>query len=124
MSLSDKLKILKISLEESADAAAKKSQEFIEYSDLSLSASSLKKKIEDIYTKIGEKIYKDFKDGEPDILNFKVIFEYCDEIKELEKELSKINKKMLKLKNKKECKQCGNLIDKKACFCDKCGSKQ
>lgn len=124
MSLSDKLKILKISLEESADVAAKKSQNFIEYSDLSLSASSLKKKIDDIYKKIGEKIYKDFKAGEPDILKLKVIFEYCDEIRELEKEINKINKKMLKLKNKKECKNCGNLIDKKAYFCDKCGSKQ
>lgn len=124
MSFSNKLKILKTSIEEGADAAAKKSQTFIEYSDLSLSVSSLKKKIEEIYTKIGEKIYKDLKDGDPDILNFKVIFEYCDEIKELEKEITKLNKKMLKLKNKKECKKCGNFIDKKAHFCDKCGFKQ
>jgi len=124
MSLSDKLKVLKISIQEGADAAAKKSQTFIEYSDLSLSASSIKKKIQDVYAKIGEKIYKEFKDGEPDILNFEVIFEYCDEIKQLEKELSKVSRKMLKLKSKKECKKCGNLIDKKAHFCDKCGVKQ
>lgn len=124
MSVSDKLKIFKNSLEEGAEAAAKKSQNFIEYSDLSLTASSLKKKIQDIYIKIGEKIYKDFRDGDPDILNLKVIFEYCDEIKELEKELGKIQKKILKVKNKKECKKCGNLIDKKAHFCDKCGFKQ
>lgn len=124
MSLSDKLKVLKISIGEGAEAAAKKSQDFIEYSDLSLSASSIKKKIEDIYTKIGENIYKEVKDGNPDILNFKAVFDYCDEIKELEKELGKVNRKMLKLKSKKECKKCGNLIDKKAQFCDKCGVKQ
>lgn len=124
MSLSDKLKILKTSLEEGADTAVKKSQVFIEYSDLSLTASSVKKKIENIYTKIGEKMYKDLKDGDPSLLNLKVIFEYCDEIRELEKELSKINKKMLKLKSKKECKKCGSLIDKKAHFCDKCGVEQ
>jgi hypothetical protein len=124
MSLSNKLKILKNSLEEGADSAVKKSQTFIEYSDLSLTASSIKKKIEDIYTKIGEKIYKDLKDGNPDLLNLKDIFEYCDEIKELEKELSKVKKKMLKLKSKKECKKCGSLIDKKAHFCDKCGVEQ
>lgn len=124
MSLSDKLKILKTSLEEGADSAVKKSQIFIEYSDLSLSASSIKKKIENVYTKIGEKMYKDLKDSDPSLLNLKVVFEYCDEIRELEKELSKINKKMLKLKSKKECKKCGALIDKKAHFCDKCGVEQ
>lgn len=124
MSLSNKLKVLKFSLEESADAAAKKSQTFIEYSDLSLSMSSLKKKIAEIYAQLGEKIYKDFKSGEPNSLNAKVILQYCEEIKEIEKEINKVKKKMLKLKNKKECKKCGTFIDKKAHFCDKCGCKQ
>lgn len=124
MSLGDKLKILKISLEEGADVAAKKSQTFIEYSDLSLSVSSLKKKVEEIYIKIGEKVYKDFKNAEPNVLSAKAILEYCEEIKELEKEMDRLKRKMLKLKNKKECKKCGRLIEKKAHFCDKCGFKQ
>lgn len=124
MSLGDKMKIFKISLEEGVDVAAKKSQTFIEYSELSLSMSSHKKKIDEIYLKIGRKIYGNYKDGDLDVSNIKEILKCCEEIKELEKELKKINKKMMKLKNKKECKNCSNLIDKKAQFCDKCGCRQ
>jgi ribosomal protein L40E len=121
MSLSDKLKVLKMSIEEGTDVAVKKSQTFIEYSDLSLTVASLKKKTSEIYAELGEKIYKEFKDGEPKALNVKMIWEYCEEIKGLEKEICKLKKKMLKLTNKKECKKCGALIDKKAQFCHKCG---
>lgn len=124
MSLGDKMKIFKISLEEGADAAAKKSQRFFEYSELSLEMASCKKKIDEIYLKIGGRVYGDYKDGDLNISNVKEILKYCEEIRELEKELKKIKKKMMKLKNKKECKSCGSMIEKKAQFCDRCGCRQ
>lgn len=121
MSMSDKLKLIKMSLKQNADIAVKKSQELIEYSDLSLSLASYEKAINEIYIEMGKIVYKMHKCGED---NTKKIMEYCEEIKELEKEKKKIKKKILKLKDKKECIICGTLIDKKAHFCDKCGSKQ
>lgn len=124
MSIGDKLKILKISLEDGAEAAAKKSQSLIEYSEISLSMSSCKKKIDEIYLKIGEKVYKNFREGNLEISKIKEILEYCAEISQLEIELKRLKKKMLKLKNRKECRSCGRLIDKKAEFCDRCGCKQ
>ena len=124
MSIGDKLKILKISLEDGAEAAAKKSQNLVEYSELSLSMASCKKKIDEIYLKIGERIYRDFREGDLNISNIKEILEYCTEISDLDRKLKRLKKKMLKLKNKKECRSCGSLIEKKAQFCDRCGCKQ
>ncbi|MCT8976121.1 hypothetical protein N4T77_05865 [Clostridium sp. CX1] len=124
MSIGDKLKTLKISLEDGAEAAAKKSQNLVEYSELSLSMASCKKKIDEIYLKIGERIYRDFREGDLNISNIKEILEYCTEINDLDRELKKLKRKMLKLKNKKECRSCGRLIEKKAQFCDRCGCKQ
>ena len=110
-----------MSLKENADVALKKSQDLIEYSDLSLSMASCDKAINELCAEIGKKVYKMYKNGEN---SRKKIDEYCKEIEELEKEKKKIKKKILKLKDKKECTVCGALIDKKAQFCDKCGNKQ
>ncbi len=121
MSMSNKLKLIKLSLKEGADEAVKKSQELIEYSDLSLTIASYNNAINDIYMEIGKKVYKMYKSKEYDS---EKIVKYCEEVKELEEEKRKIKKKMLKLKNKKECKICGVLIDKKAQYCDKCGNPQ
>ena len=121
MSMSNKLKLIKLSLKESADEAVKKSQELIEYSDLSLSIASCNNAINEIYMEIGKKVYKMHKSK---VYNSEKLIKHCEEIKELEEEKKKIRKKMLKLKNKKECKICGTLIDKKAQYCDKCGSHQ
>lgn len=121
MSMNNKLKLIKISLQESADEALKKSKQLLEYSDLSLSIASCDKAINEIYMEIGKKIYKMYKNSED---NNKKVMQYCEEIKELEEERKKIKKKILKLKSKKECKVCGVLIDKKAQFCDKCGNRQ
>lgn len=121
MSMSNKLKLIKLSLKESADEAVKKSQELLEYSDLSISMSSCNNAINEIYMEIGKKIYKMYKSKE---YNSEKIIKCCEEVKELEEEKRKIRKKMLKLKNKKECKICGALIDKKAQYCDKCGNHQ
>lgn len=121
MSMSNKLKLIKISLQESAEEAVKKSQQLLEYSDLSLSIASCDKAINEIYMEIGEKVYKMYKSGEDS--NKKVV-KYFEEVKVLEEERKKLKKKILKIKNRKECKICGVLIDKKAQFCDKCGNKQ
>jgi hypothetical protein len=121
MVIGDKLKVMKISLKEGADAAAKKSKDLIKYSNLSLSLASYEKDINELYEKIGEKIYKKYKIGDQ---NFQEVIRYCDEIKELEEDMEETRSKLLKIKDKKECKKCGNFIDKKAHFCDKCGHKQ
>lgn len=121
MSISDKLKLMKISLKGSADAAVKKSKTLIKYSDLSLSMASYEKDISELYEELGKKVYEMYKSGEQ---NLQEINNICDEIKELEDDSIKVKNKILKLKDKKECKSCGKLIDKKAHFCDKCGLKQ
>lgn len=121
MSMSDKLKLIKISLQEGADEAAKKSKELLEYSELSIAIAACDKSINDLYMEIGKKVYKMHKNNEE---HSKKIMQYCEEIEELEEEKKKIKKKILKLKNKRECKNCGFLINKKAQFCDKCGSRQ
>ncbi|MBC2582116.1 zinc ribbon domain-containing protein [Clostridium sp. DJ247] len=121
MSINDKLKIIKISLKEGADSALKKSKNFIECSDLSLSIASCEKEISELYEQIGKQIYDMYKDGKD---NNKEIVKLCDKIKEVQEEITELRTDMLKLKNKKNCKHCSYLIDKKARYCEKCGRKQ
>ncbi|SKA88896.1 zinc-ribbon domain-containing protein [Clostridium sp. USBA 49] len=108
-------------IEDGASNAALKSSNFVEISKLNIAISSKEKRIQEIYIKIGEKIYKDFKEGK---INNKNIIDKCKEIEEIEKEISSLKKKILKIKDKKNCKNCGLEIDKNAEFCPKCGKEQ
>lgn len=108
-------------LEDGVSNVAYKSENLVEISKLNLALSSDEKLIDEIYLKIGKKIYKDYLDSK--ILD-KSLIDKCTEIETINKDISIINKKILKLKDKKQCKKCGAAMGKEADFCPKCGKEQ
>lgn len=108
-------------LENGFSNVAYKSENLIEVSKLNMAISSEEKMIDDICTKIGKKIYKDYKEKK---LNDKSLISKCEEIEAIEKDVNVLKKKLLKLKDKKCCKKCGAEMDRRDTFCPKCGREQ
>jgi Zn finger protein HypA/HybF involved in hydrogenase expression len=108
-------------LEDGASNVAYKSENLIEISKLNLALSSDEKLIDEIYLKLGKRIYKDYLDNK--IID-KGLKDKCLEIETINKDIEGINKKILKYKNKKQCKKCGTAMEKEAEFCPKCGKEQ
>lgn len=108
-------------LEDGVSNVAYKSENLVEISKLNLTLSSDEKLIDEVYLKIGKKIYKDYLDNK--ILD-KSLIDKCGEIETINKDITIIKKKILKLKDKKQCKKCGAAMVKEADFCPKCGKEQ
>lgn len=112
---------IKKSVGDNLSFAAKKSQDLVEISKLNIAISSEDEAIDELYRKIGKKIYKLYENG----VKFNSdISDYCSEIKEIKKDVASLKKKITNLKDMKLCSKCGHEINKKALYCDKCGSKQ
>jgi ribosomal protein L40E len=108
-------------IEDGVSNVAYKSENLFEVSKLNMAISSEEKMIDDICKKIGKKIYKDYKEKK---INDKSLIDKCEEIDEIEKDISALKKKLLKLKDKKACKKCGAEMEKFATYCPKCGKEQ
>lgn len=108
-------------LEDGVSNVAYKSENLIEISKLNMAISSDEKLINEIYLKLGKKVFKDYKDNK--ILDNSLV-EKCEEIEEINKDIASLKKKVLKLKDKKQCKKCGETMEKEADFCPKCGKEQ
>lgn len=108
-------------LENGASNVAVKSGTIIETTKLSMEISSDEKMIRDIYVKIGEKIYNDYKENK---ISDKNLISKCEEINHLQKEINSIRKQILKINDKKACKKCGAEMERRATYCPKCGKQQ
>lgn len=112
---------IRASIENSADNVFKRTEEFVSTSKLNFKISDKEQKIEDLYIKIGEKIYKKYGDNSP-IEDY--IIRDCKEIKKIKAEIETIKAKILTLENKRICSKCGNEIKSHDPFCPYCGVKQ
>lgn len=121
MPIKDSLTKIGKYIEDGVSNVAYKSENLIEVSKVNIAISSEEKMIDEIYIKIGKKIYKDFKE---DKISDKGLKDKCEEIAELEKDINSLKKKLLKLKDKKSCKKCGAEMERNASFCPKCGKEQ
>ena len=90
---------------------------------LKLKINELKTQINDIYEKIGEKVYEKHV-REEDISIKKDLEEQCTQIDVLSDEIDSLLKQCLELKDKRQCPNCYTEIEKDAKFCPKCGTKQ
>ena len=78
-----------------------------------------KNRIEEIYHELGKGIYNEFSTGK--IFDAK---EKCEEVSNLEDEISKLKSEILSIKDLKKCISCDEEIDIKSEYCSKCGAKQ
>lgn len=108
-------------LETGASSVAIKSGTLIESSKLTMEISTHEKMVKEVYEKIGEKVYKDYKENK---LADKNLVDKCEEIDHIKRNINALKKKMLKVNDKKACKKCGAEMDKKATYCPRCGKEQ
>ena len=106
---------------ESANNVVKKSENIVEISKLNALVSSKNNELSSTLEKIGEVVTLKFESNiyiDPDLV------EYASQVADLRNELAEINQQILKLKNKKQCSQCGEYLDNTHVFCPNCGAKQ
>ena len=102
---------------------AEKTGKLAKEAKLRLKMNENKSDIEDLYKQIGKKVYE--KHNESDSINIKEeLEEECAKIDVLSMEIENTLKEILMLKDKKQCPNCFEKIDKKAQYCQNCGTKQ
>jgi hypothetical protein len=109
------------SISKGAEVTIKKSEELFSISKLMLEVSSEKAKIEEIYAKIGEKIYKRYEKGRFEDKEFE---DYFKGVEKCKREIRDIKRKIDKVKNIKACVACGCEMSKGSKYCPHCGSQQ
>jgi hypothetical protein len=95
-----------------------KSKDMIEITKLNSQINAEKDKIRNLYTNIGEQLYKNYLAGESTAYD-----EICLQIKEIEDKIKELQDKVLELKNASKCPGCGAEVAKGIAFCSQCGTK-
>jgi len=95
-----------------------KGKDIVEITKLNAQISAEKENIKEIYRKIGEKVYQDYKSG-----NESPYADLCGQIAEIEKKIQDLTDKVLELKNAAKCPNCGAEVAKENAYCPKCGTK-
>ncbi|MCY6370033.1 zinc-ribbon domain-containing protein [Clostridium ganghwense] len=106
------------SAKEGSSVIAKKSEELVEISKLTVSISSEESKLKDIYAEIGKQICEKYEHGiyiDPDLV------ENCNDIVKLKTNVKNMKDRIIQLKNKKFCPKCGEALESETVFCPKCG---
>jgi hypothetical protein len=101
-------------------SAVKASSEFIEVTKINLTIKSEEDKVKEIMFEIGKIIYENYKEGKAVEGDLSV---KCDNIVESEEKILELKKKIMDIKNLKNCEGCGSEIDTESSYCHKCGKK-
>lgn len=97
---------------------AEKSKDVVEITKLNGQINSEKDKMKDLYVKIGEQAYINYKNGGESQYT-----EHCAQIAEIEAKIGELTNKVLEIKNASKCPTCGAEVSKDTAFCSKCGTK-
>lgn len=102
---------------------AEKTGKLAKEAKLRMKINDDKEEIEELYQKIGEKVYQ--KHVRQENIDIKEeLEEECTKIDVLTAEIETTLKECMGLRDKKKCENCHSEIDKDAKFCPNCGAKQ
>lgn len=99
-------------------SVAEKGKDAIEITKLNSQISGEKDKMKDMFAKIGEQVFANYKAG-----NDQGFGEWCMQLQEAEIRMEEIKAKVLEIKDASKCASCGAEISKETTFCPKCGAK-
>jgi len=121
MQFKEGLLSLKKVVAKGATSVAKKSGELVEISKLNSAINSNDDKLYELYSQIGEIVYKKYKKTKEIDHDLKTI---CEDITEIAEENEKLTKRSKKLNSIRKCLACGHEMKLEVDFCPKCGLKQ
>lgn len=99
-------------------SVADKGKDAIEITKLNSQITGEKDKMKDMFAKIGEQVFANFKMG-----NDQGFGEWCVQLQESEARIEEIKAKVMEIKNASKCPSCGAEISNETTFCPKCGAK-
>ncbi len=100
--------------------AVDKTKKVIDRTKYNYTISELDGRINNILQGLGKTLYAEYQNGtefDSDIM------EKCQNIDDIKNEIDEIKKKIAQTKNGDICYECGEIIEKDAAFCKKCGNK-
>lgn len=100
-----------------------KADRFAKELKLKMKINENKSKIENLYNEIGEAIYRIHINGENSDAEESIRIT-CNEIDEIAKQISQMSEELLKIKDKRQCKNCHQEIDRESKYCPNCGCEQ
>lgn len=103
-----------------ADAAGKKTGEFVELSKLKLSAGQIRSQIKEKEEKLGNAVYLMHKEG---YQNDQFVEATVKELDELTEQLTEVEEKINRLKKTISCPCCGAVNPLESLYCGQCGCK-
>lgn len=103
-----------------AQTVAKKSGEAIEYSKIKYSMYDTGNSIKNLYTQIGEAVYKNYKSGES---LSEELSELCSEIDSLGDKLEELSDRLGGMRSDVKCRSCGKNVRNDSVYCPYCGEK-
>lgn len=102
---------------------AEKTGKLAKEAKLRMKMNEDKVEINNLYKEIGKKVYE--KHLIDDVINIKEeLEEECTKIDVLSQEIENMLKEILTLKDRKQCPNCFEQIDKDDQYCPRCGTKQ
>lgn len=101
---------------EKADKIAKETK-------LRIKINENKAKIEALYNEIGETAYRRYISQSKEEFD-EEINDACEQIDKISKEIEQQNQELLSLKDRKQCPNCHEKIEKEANYCSNCGQEQ
>ena len=101
---------------EKADKIAKETK-------LRIKINENKAKIEALYNEIGETAYRRYISQSKEEFD-EEINDACEQIDNISKEIEQQNQELLSLKDRKQCPNCHEKIEKEANYCSNCGQEQ
>lgn len=101
---------------------AEKTSKFAKETKIKMQINEHKGDIKDLYIEIGETVYQKFlKDEELDMDDLQA---KCEQIQSLSDKIVECKDEILKLKEKRQCKNCYEEIEINANYCPNCGYEQ
>lgn len=100
-----------------------KADKFARETKLRMKMNENKSKIENLYNEIGEAVYRQHISLSKE--NFEEEIKIaCEEIDKISKEIEQQNNELLSLKDRKQCPNCHEKIEKDDKYCHNCGMNQ
>lgn len=101
---------------------AEKTSKIAKETKIKMQINEYKSDIKDLYIEIGENVYEKFvKDEELDISDLQA---KCEMVQDLADKIVNCKDEILKLKERRQCKNCYDEIDISANYCPNCGAEQ
>ena len=102
---------------------AEKADKLARETRLKIKINENKAKIEDLYNEIGETVYRRHLAQSEEDFDAQIKRD-CEEIDKISEEIEQQNHELLSLRDRKECSNCYEKIEKSAKYCSNCGMEQ